>query len=258
MLSISDALSSFEHNSIKSNANTLEDNQVKIIKAPDFLTRTLYPMTTTASVVGIKFNNGVAIAADVGGYYGSLNRFKSLDRLYKVNNNIVMTTTGDYADFQYIRELIQQKVISEEILDDSFSLKAFSLHTWLTRLMYNRRSKFDPLWNNVIVAGYDNSGPFLGIVDKLGMSYEDSCVATGMGGYLAVPLLRDVYERGKGNLTKQEAHAALQKCMEILYYRDTQSLPKFRIATVTEEGVEISPELEVEGNWEIVKHSKGF
>lgn len=67
---------------------------------------------------------------------------------------------------------------------------------------------------------------FLGIVDKLGMSYEDSCVATGMGGYLAVPLLRDVYERGKGNLTKQEAHAALQKCMEILYYRDTQSLPK--------------------------------
>ena len=28
-----------------------------------------------------------------------------------------------------------------------------ALHCWLTRVLYNRRSKFDPLWNVIIVAG---------------------------------------------------------------------------------------------------------
>lgn len=68
------------------------------------------PSVTTSSVIGIKFQNGVAIAVDCGGNYGKMNRFKTLDAIYKVNNNIVMASTGDYADFQYIKELIQQKM----------------------------------------------------------------------------------------------------------------------------------------------------
>lgn len=48
--------------------------------------------------------------------------------------------------------------LEEECLDDGFSLKPKSLHCWLTRVMYNRRSRFDPLWNNFIIAGLDNDG----------------------------------------------------------------------------------------------------
>lgn len=241
-----------------SNSNTLDNDEVKIIKASDFFTRTVNPMTTTASVIGVKFQNGVAIAADVGGNYGSLNRFKNLERIYKVNKSIVMATTGDYADFQYIKDLIQQKIISEEILEDNFSMKAFSLHTWLTRLMYNRRSKMDPLWNNVVVAGFDSQGPFLGAVDKLGLSYEDSCVATGMGSYLVTPMLRDAVDSYRGNMTKQQAQQVLTQGMEILFYRDTQCGQKFQIAFVTAEGTEITPELEIKGSWDIATYVSGY
>lgn len=45
--------------------------------------------------------------------------------------------------------------IDEECLDDGFSLKPKSLYCWLTRIMYNRRSKFDPFWNNFIVGGLE-------------------------------------------------------------------------------------------------------
>ncbi|XP_073972548.1 proteasome subunit beta type-4 isoform X2 [Rhodnius prolixus] len=216
------------------------------------------PATTTTSVLGIKFNDGVAIAGDIGGYYGKLARYKHLERIFKVNDSTVMSTSGDYADFQHIKETVQQRIISETILEDNFSLKASSLYTWLTRLMYGRRSKFDPLWNNVVVAGYDDGEGFLGVVDLRGLAYEDNCVATGLGSHIALPVLRSAIANASGTFDKEMAHLTLSKCMELLFYRDTCSLPKFQIATITKQGVEISPIIEVKGNWDVAAMVQGF
>jgi 20S proteasome subunit beta 7 len=49
--------------------------------------------------------------------------------------------------------------LEEECLDDGFSLKPKDLHCWLTRVMYNRRSKFDPFWNNFVVGGLQDDKP---------------------------------------------------------------------------------------------------
>jgi 20S proteasome subunit beta 7 len=45
------------------------------------------------------------------------------------------------------------------VYDDNFQMKPNSLLTYLTRILYNRRSKFDPLWNNFIVAGVQDGKP---------------------------------------------------------------------------------------------------
>uniref|UniRef100_A0A224XUX8 Proteasome subunit beta n=1 Tax=Panstrongylus lignarius TaxID=156445 RepID=A0A224XUX8_9HEMI len=235
-----------------------DENEVKIYKAPDIYKRTLSPNTTTTSVLGIKFNGGVAIAADIGGYYGKLARYKQLERIYKVNDSTIMCTSGDYADFQHIKDTVEQRIISEEILEDGFSLKAFSLYTWMTRLMYGRRSKFDPLWNSVVVAGFDEGEGFLGVVDLRGLAYEDNCVATGLGSHIALPALRNAVASSSGSFDKDMAHIALTKCMELLFYRDTCSLPKFQIATISDKGVEISPVIEVSGNWDVAAMVHGF
>ncbi len=59
-------------------------------------------------------------------------------------------------------------------IDESYSspdkprLNAANLHRYLAKLLYNRRSKFDPLWNHLLVAGLDdNDEPFLGAADLL-------------------------------------------------------------------------------------------
>lgn len=49
--------------------------------------------------------------------------------------------------------------LEEECLDDGFSLKPKALHCWLTRVMYNHRSKLHPLWNNFIVGGLQDGTP---------------------------------------------------------------------------------------------------
>ena len=49
--------------------------------------------------------------------------------------------------------------IDEECLNDGFTYTPKQLYSWLTRVMYNRRSKFNPLWNTVIVGGVENGEP---------------------------------------------------------------------------------------------------
>lgn len=66
---------------------------------------------------------------------------------------------------------------------------------------------------------------FLGTVDKLGTAFEDNHIATGYGAYIALPLLRNAYEKNK-NMTKAEAKELLTKCMQVLFYRDARSYPK--------------------------------
>lgn len=67
-------------------------------------------MVTGTSVLGVKFDGGVVIAADTLGSYGSLARYRSVSRLLRVNGTTVLGTGGDYADFQFIKAIIEQRV----------------------------------------------------------------------------------------------------------------------------------------------------
>lgn len=94
-------------------------------------------MVTGTSVLGVKFNGGVIIAADMLGSYGSLARFRNISRLMKVthsaltwmaggagggrndalsvclsqvNNSTILGASGDYADYQYMKQVIEQMV----------------------------------------------------------------------------------------------------------------------------------------------------
>uniref|UniRef100_A0A4W5QFT4 Proteasome subunit beta n=1 Tax=Hucho hucho TaxID=62062 RepID=A0A4W5QFT4_9TELE len=71
---------------------------------------TLNPMVTGTSVLGVKFTGGVIIAADMLGSYGSLARFRNISRLMKVNDSTILGASGDYADYQYMKQIIEQMV----------------------------------------------------------------------------------------------------------------------------------------------------
>lgn len=68
------------------------------------------PTVTGTSVLGVKFAGGVMIAADTMGSYGSLARFRGISRLLKVNDTTMLGASGDYADFQYLKQIIDQMV----------------------------------------------------------------------------------------------------------------------------------------------------
>merc|ERR1712141_436947 len=68
--------------------------------------RSQYPITVGTSVFGLKYKDGVIIAADTMGNYGRLSRYPNLQRVNKINETTVLASSGDIADFQYLNTII--------------------------------------------------------------------------------------------------------------------------------------------------------
>nr|GMC82395.1 proteasome subunit beta type-4-like [Ipomoea batatas] len=127
--------------------------------------RTLYPYVTGTSVVGIKYKDGVLLVADMGGSYGSTLRYKSVERLKPVGKHSIVGASGEISDFQEILRYLDELILYDNMWDDGNSLGPKEVHNYLTRVMYNRRNKFNPLWNSLILGGVKNGQKYLGTVN---------------------------------------------------------------------------------------------
>lgn len=90
--------------------------------------------------------------------YGSLARFWSIERLKVVSDKCVVGFGGEHSDMQAISDFLDELVRDDKIADDGFALTAPEVHSYLTRVLYNRRNKMNPLWNTVVVSGLKPDG----------------------------------------------------------------------------------------------------
>lgn len=225
----------------------------------DGVQRTQQPIVTGTSVLALMYKDGIMMAADTLASYGSLARFKNIQRLHAVGTSTIIGASGDMSDFQYIQSMLNEVVIDEFTADDKHDLGPAEIHEYLSRVLYARRSKINPLWNSILVGGKRDGNRFLAYVDLLGTTYSASAIATGYGAYIALPLLRTAVEGKENTLTEDEARKILTDCMRVLFYRDARSLDKYQIATVTEEsGVKISEPIKLETHWGFADKIRGY
>lgn len=224
------------------------------------ITHTQSPTVTGTSVIGIKFKDGVVIAADNLAAYGSLRRFNDMQRIFSLGDNTVVGIGGDISDLQSIKLKLDELEINLGYDDAGPSITPKSVFSWLKHVMYGRRNKLDPYWNSILVGGLQNGEPFLGYVNLLGVSYSSPSLATGFGSYLAVPILRKLcnVDGDEKNVTKEQAVEAVKQSMKVLYYRDGCAMDKYSLAIVTKDGISIE-ETKVENqSWAFASQIKGF
>ncbi|CDR38594.1 CYFA0S02e03466g1_1 [Cyberlindnera fabianii] len=223
---------------------------------------TQQPIVTGTSVVSMKFKDGIIIAADNLGSYGSLARFTDVERLFPVGQDCVVGVSGDLSDMQALERILDDLETEHGYDSDGHSLRASHVHSYLQKVFYHRRSKMDPLWNSVIVAGIDDGKPFLKYVDLLGVTYGAPTLATGFGAYLAIPILRKVLfkEEEVENIDEETARKTIEECMKVLYYRDARSLDKYSLITISKDkGVVFEKNLRSENqSWRFAKDIKGY
>lgn len=177
------------------------------------------------------------------------------------------------SDMQYLDRLLTSLSIREdygqhESAEDndapSPSLNAKNLHTYLSKVLYRRRSEFNPLWNVLLIAGFDHDGvtPFLAHADLLGTTFSAPALATGFGAHLATPILRKRVpdEEASRKLSKEDAITLVKDCMKVLFYRDARSLDRYSIAVI-ENGrdIDLKEDEKLESqSWAFAERIRGY
>jgi len=213
------------------------------------------------------------IAADNLASYGSLARFTDVKRLKPFNKKAVVGFGGDVSDMQYLDRLLSSLDVQENYsngasgdLDDETENRAMmsakNLHTYLSKVMYKRRTDFNPLWNALLVAGLDeDSKPFLAFADLLGTTYSSPTLATGFGAHLAQPIMRRAVpdEEASQKLEREKAVELVKQCMKVLFYRDARSMNVYSMAVIDENGVDLKQDIKLEAeSWAFAEGIKGY
>jgi len=61
-----------------------------------------------------------------------------------------------------MQRLLRELTDDDYRTDDGIQMQPPEVYSYLSRVMYNRRNKFDPLWNSLVVGGVSLEGePFL-------------------------------------------------------------------------------------------------
>jgi len=72
-----------------------------------------------------------------------------------VGSYTVIGAGGDMSDFQHIQHLLDDIILTEEVMpNDKHKLGPSEVHEYLSRVMYGRRSRMNPLWNSILVGGF--------------------------------------------------------------------------------------------------------
>jgi len=208
---------------------------------------TLSPIVTGATVIGVKFNGGVLVAADTLASYGSQARYKDFCRIRKAGDFTLLGASGEMSDFQYLGDLIDELDDEDWLHGDGCRMGPDQYASWVGRVMYNRRSKFNPLFNQFLVAGKKkDEKSFLAYIDHQGTYFEEDFIATGFGSHLAMPLLRNEWTE---SITKAEAEALIVKCLQVCFYRDCRAYNKIQIGCCDSAGTSIGEPIVMDHFW---------
>ncbi|EMS16452.1 calcium-dependent protein kinase 2, putative [Entamoeba histolytica HM-3:IMSS] len=205
-----------------------------------------------ASVLGIKYEGGVLIAADTLGSYGSMALFKDLERVIKLGKYTIIAGSGEYSDFIELNETLQKKVNGDECCEGKENgYKPSELYSYAQRILYKHRCDQKPLFVTLIVGGVKKDEIFLGQTDMYGTSFTENYVASGIGAHMAMPLLRKEW---KDHMSREEAEHLIERCMKILYLNHCWAGNQYLLGVVDSEGSDIIGPITIDttGKWDII------
>jgi 20S proteasome subunit beta 7 len=184
---------------------------------------TQVPVNIGTSVFGLRYKDGVMLAADTAVSYGSMKKSKKTSRMAELSKESAIACSGEMADFQELQKILKEKREADEIEGDgTHFLKPKDYFNYISRIQYQRRMKMDPIWNGSIVGGVraDTGESFLGMIDLYGTKVEGNFLITGLGAHYCQVLMQNTW---RPDLSEEEARRLIEDCMRVMWYRDKKA-----------------------------------
>jgi len=185
--------------------------------------------TTT---VGIVSKEGVVLATEHRATMGNVIAHKEVRKVFKIDDNIGLTTAGLVGDAQLLARLMKAEVELYKLKrGQPMSIRAAS--TLLSNILRGGGGAAGYYYVGLIIGGVDSEGGHVYGVDAAGGSIRDDYVSVGSGSPFAYGVLEDHYGKDISlNDTIDLSIRALSAAMK----RDTASGDGITVVSITKRG----------------------
>jgi proteasome beta subunit len=184
-----------------------------------------------ATTIGVVCRDGVILASEKRVAYGYLVVSKGGKKVFKITDQIGAACAGLVGDMQIlVREVEAQANLYD--MDVGRRITVRSAAKLMANILFNRR--YAPLITQTIVAGLDEEGPSLYVLDVLGSVIPDKYAVVGSGTELAVGVLEEGY---KDDMKLKEAKELVTRSIKSAISRDVMSGDGIDFLIITKDGV---------------------
>jgi len=184
-----------------------------------------------ATTIGVVCHDGVILASEKRVAYGYLVVSKGGKKVFRITDRIGAACAGLVGDMQILaREVEAQANLYN--MDVGRSISVRSAAKLMSNILFNRR--YAPLITQTIVAGLDEEGPSLFVLDVLGSLIPDKYAVVGSGTEIAVGVLEEGYKEG---MKIKEAKDLVTRSIKSAISRDVMSGDGIDFLIITKEGI---------------------
>lgn len=191
---------------------------------------------TGTTTVGLICKDGVVLAAEKKSTMGYLVASKESEKILPVEDHIALTVAGVWGDAQTLARYLKAELKLFAIQNQrKISVKGAA--TLLSNILQG--SKMFPYYVQLILAGYDDSGPSIFTLDPIGGTEEEKkFFSTGSGSPIALGVLEDRYKDG---ISIEEGTKLALQAIKAAIERDIASGGRaIDVATITKDGIKIT------------------
>jgi proteasome beta subunit len=184
-----------------------------------------------ATTIGVVCQDGVILASEKRVAYGYLVVSKGGKKVFKITDRIGAACAGLVADMQILaREIEAQANLFSMDVGRPISVRAAA--KLMANVLFNRR--YAPLITQTIVAGLDEEGASLYVLDVLGSLISDKYAVVGSGTEIAVGVLEEGF---KEDMTLEEAKELVTRSIKSAVSRDVMSGDGIDFLVITKDGI---------------------
>jgi proteasome beta subunit len=195
---------------------------------------------TGTTTLGLVCKDGVVLAADRRATAGYMIAHKRTQKVYKLDDNLGLTTAGLVGDLQTLARYITAEVELYKLRRNA-SMPVDACATLTANILAGQR--YFPYWVQLLIGGVDRSGGHIYSLDAAGGSLPDKFVSTGSGSPFVYGVLEDHY---KEDITVDQGSDLAIRAITASTKRDSASGEGIDVAIITKEGYRQLDDKEVE------------
>jgi proteasome beta subunit len=196
-------------------------------------------MKTGTTTLGIVNADGVVLASEHRATMGNFIAHKEVQKVFKIDNNLGLTTAGLVGDAQVMARYLRAEVELYKLKRVS-PMSVRSAATLTSNILRRGGGAYGYYYVGLIVGGYDREGGHVYSLDAAGGSISDCYVSVGSGSPYAYGVLEDHFKK---DISLDESINLAIRALNAAMKRDSASGDGMDIVTITKDGyVEVSQE----------------